>query len=109
MWAPLIMNQIYLSYEVFRTENSLETTELRPIESQKNNTIDDHDTEYASKKSQTTCEIILEMDTRECPGKETNSDNIFPKNRPTETGGKFACLTERKTPYKYPTDRKSVV
>ncbi len=103
MSALPIMNRKYLSYEVLRAKNSLESTELGPIECEKNNTIDDHDTEYASKKCETTCEIILEMYTGECPSKETNSDNIFPKNRPTETRSKFACLTKRKTPYKYPT------
>lgn len=88
---------------MLRPENTLETTKFRPIESEEDQTVENHNNEDASEELETTREIILQMNTRERPSEETYSDNIFPKYRPTETRSKFACLTERKTPDKYPT------
>ena len=96
------LNQIYLSYNVFRAKNSLESTEFWPIECHKNKRINSNDSHDTTKKSQATIKIILQMNGWEGPTQKPYSDHIFPEYWPTKTRCEFASLTERKYPDKYP-------
>jgi len=99
-----IQNQKDLSYHMFRTENSLKPTKLRPIESYKNYTVNTENSYNTSEKCEATREKIFQMKRRECPRKQSDSDKIFPKDWPAKTRCKFPSLMKRQYPDKYPTD-----
>jgi len=89
---------------VFRTKNSLKSTEFRPVQRNKNKTINTKNSHYTSEKCEATREKILEMNRRKCPCKKSYSDKIFPKDWPTKSGCKFPSLLKCQYPDKYPSD-----